>query len=908
LTFEATVSLAKQPREIFLTGATGFLGKVVLAELLRRREELGIGTVHVLIRPMNGISSERRFRRRLVTSDCFSMLPEGWDRHVNVVSGNLATEFCGLDAALRADLANRVKHVIHCAASIDFDLPIDKSAETNITGSLNVLEFARSCADLESMVTVSTAYVTPITGDGAEVHERLAPLPRPAESIYQDILDKKAEERELLDETNQPNTYTLTKCLAEHLLCERRGDTPLTILRPSIISACWRYPFRGWIDSHAAFAGFVTLVGAGQLRAVVAQPAARIDIVPCDEVATRIIDASLAKRTSDGAPTIIHATAGLQNSSRIDTCRDVITDFFARHRVASRPRVTYLGPQGLKFRIHDWFHHRLRGAAAKLWYGMTGQLHLRRRVRSLVERLDHLNRVFPYFTQRTFDFRSSAPLDHPSFDATDYLKTVCRGINRHLMRRDENETSFAGRLHRGVRSDLRWVIQQPEGNWAIRAAAYIVVKALRRCSDRFTVDLPSFEAARASAGESRRLVIIPSHRSYMDFVLCSFLFFARPDLDIPIPRIAAADEFARIPVLGRLFVQFGAFYLSRGRGEEDVELTRQVHALTRRGEILQFFIEGTRSRSRQFLPPRRGLLRCLQATGESFAILPVAFTYDRVPEQAAFLEELRGAPKPKMQLLPLLGWTLRLLRGEIDVGRVHLTCEEPLLLDPSTDVPALSRQVIARLQRGTATTTYQLRTFLIHHPIEGVDLHWLREALIRRGGQVLDSELRGEQQVGALVERSMRYDWMHLFYPDLSAMLPDDHALRYHIRRNGHFPSSEIDVRSELGDSRVGQLLRCLFEPVCRDYLVAVESLGSPTAPPAVPSARELVRQVPEAHLPTLEEAFEDLIERHILARDPETDRYVWGPRASDLADYKKACAWPGVAGELRNGATAGLA
>ena len=41
----------------------------------------------------------------------------------------------------------------------------------------------------------------------------------------------------------RPNTYTYTKALAEHLLLEERGDTPVAIVRPSIVGASWKEPF-----------------------------------------------------------------------------------------------------------------------------------------------------------------------------------------------------------------------------------------------------------------------------------------------------------------------------------------------------------------------------------------------------------------------------------------------------------------------------------------------------------------------------------------------------------------------------------------------------------------------------------------------------------------------------------------
>jgi thioester reductase-like protein len=48
---------------VFLTGATGFVGKVVLEELMRRRSELQIERVYLLIRPRKGLSAEERFEQ-----------------------------------------------------------------------------------------------------------------------------------------------------------------------------------------------------------------------------------------------------------------------------------------------------------------------------------------------------------------------------------------------------------------------------------------------------------------------------------------------------------------------------------------------------------------------------------------------------------------------------------------------------------------------------------------------------------------------------------------------------------------------------------------------------------------------------------------------------------------------------
>jgi nucleoside-diphosphate-sugar epimerase len=59
-------------RVILLTGVTGFLGKVVLEELLRRREELRISRIYAVIRPRGSVTAERRFQREVVQSPCLA--------------------------------------------------------------------------------------------------------------------------------------------------------------------------------------------------------------------------------------------------------------------------------------------------------------------------------------------------------------------------------------------------------------------------------------------------------------------------------------------------------------------------------------------------------------------------------------------------------------------------------------------------------------------------------------------------------------------------------------------------------------------------------------------------------------------------------------------------------------------
>lgn len=740
-------------RTFLLTGVTGFLGKVLLEELIRRREELRLEKVYLLIRSRGSYRAIDRFQRDVARSECLSRLPVDWTRHIEVLEGTLEQSGLGLDH-VRERLSREVTHIIHAAASVSFELPIAEAARSNIVTALNVLELAKSCNQLQRMVWVSTAYVTPHPGRDASVREALAPLPAPAAELYDQICSGLAVEKELLARSGHPNTYTLTKSMAEHLLLARRGEVPLTIVRPSIISASLHHPFPGWIDSSAGFGGFVVLLGLGHLRAVVGEAHSKLDLIPVDEVADRVLSACLSAGRGQG-PIIRHAVAGAALSPTVLECWNGIKAYYRVHPLARRPTVKYLGPRDFRFHVADAIHHRLPLAAAAL-----KSRDLRRKTKSLRTRLAHINRAFPYFTSNSFEFHSSEPLDH-GFEPAGYVQTVCGGVHRHILRGNPSEWVMAGRAHPGHEGDLRWSMGQPRGNLWIRFASWMVTKVLRRAIERVTVDIPSFKAARQAADDGAALILVPNHRSYLDFVLCSYLAFARPDLRIPIPYIAATMEFGKIPILGRILTALHAFYLRRGVGKEDPELTRRVHQLLGEGKTLEFFIEGERSRTREFKEPKRGLLRCLQATGTPCVILPVALSYDRIPEERAFAAELAGAPKPRMKLGGLLRWVTRVWRGRIDLGRVHMACGAPVRLSSTCDVPARSVEIIARLREATVATTYHLAAYLAHHPMPGHDAKSLRRAIEVRGGTVLESALQPSSDLDGRIAETFRHQFIH---------------------------------------------------------------------------------------------------------------------------------------------------
>lgn len=880
-----------QPAHIFLTGVTGFVGKVVLFELLRRRGELQVAKIHVLIRShKKGGDAEERFQKEVVASPCFAKLESGWTDLVEVVRGELTERDCGILPAEQSRLAKNITHIINCAASVDFDLPLANAAAANITSSLNVLEFARTCAALERMVNISTAYVSPHKSDESPISEELVALPFAASDIYHQILNGEVNERELMQQTGHPNTYTLTKCLSEHLLFERKGSIPLTIVRPSIISACWQQPFPAWIDSQAAFAGFVALIGMGYLRAVVAQYATFLDVVPCDEVVSRILDATFDSPTEGGKiPFIRYAVAGIKNSNRIHACINVIEDFFRRHPVARHPKLHYVGGGGLQFKLREWRHHKGPYGLISFLHGLCRQPKKKKQTERLLQQVNYLNKGFPYFTHNSFDFRPSEPFANPQFDRRAYIETVCRGVYRHLLERHETQMTVAGRNHRDSMGDLRWAMTRRRGNWAIRASAYWVRKGLRRACDAVTFDRQAFEEARNQVAEDSLMVVVPTHRSYLDFVICSYLFFAHPNLGIAIPHIAAAKEFAKIPILGWLFRQTHAFYVERGLGKENKELTRQVHDLVMRGESLEFFIEGTRSRSRQLLPPKRGMIKCLQSAKQHVTLLPVAISYDRVPEEVAFIRECKGGAKPGMRLYFLMKWLYQLLRGRIRLGQVHVTCGQPVHFDQHTDASQIGPGVMTELEKGLVTTTHHLQCFLAGNPDCRVSLDWLARAIEERGGRVLQSSLPVADNLDPILEKTMRFQWAHWFFGDALHYFGDHPVLLSYQKHVSFLKRDETHLAPGV-DPKIPLLLQALFGPLFDDYRRVALALGMPPEKIPFESVRDVVRYDSNIFLPHAEACIGDLLRHGILVLDDNAGPLNWGLAAHEISAYAGSC------------------
>lgn len=206
------------------------------------------------------------------------------------------------------------------------------------------------------------------------------------------------------------------------MILETRGSVPVTVVRPSIISAAICRPEPGWIDSPAAFGGLVLAFGTGSLPVLNGRREATLDIVPVDVVAQTLIYEAFRKDSKmldrDTKARIVFSVATLKNSLPLGNACEVLERLFKR-------RFAYIGPQKNDAELQDPFRHADKACDRKDDKLQQTAAAKQRKV------IDRMNTAFGPYTNFTYDFR---PLEAwICLNPTDYMQTICQGVRRNLM-------------------------------------------------------------------------------------------------------------------------------------------------------------------------------------------------------------------------------------------------------------------------------------------------------------------------------------------------------------------------------------------------------------------------------------------------------------------------------------------
>ena len=357
-----SVRSALRGKHVMLVGVTGFIGKVWLANTLIDLPD--IGKIYLLIRRQKSNPARKRFQKLVEDSPVFDPLYEKYgskllefiNDKVEVVEGDVTQPGLGVDAEVSARLRSSLDLVINSSGLTDFNPDLRDALTTNVDAAVHVSEFIRSC-DHAGLLHLSTCYVagardgrvfetvrpdytpagatnfdaelewrslhklvedTERRAEGPEVTEELRRQARGKEHAAKDLqgaaLDNQIRKnrvrwlrnelteagRRRANELGWPNTYTLTKSLAESLLLKQGAGLPIAIVRPAIVESSTVQPFRGWNEGINTSASLSYLLGT-TFRQLPSNERKRLDIIPVDAVCRgmTLIAAALIERRHD---------------------------------------------------------------------------------------------------------------------------------------------------------------------------------------------------------------------------------------------------------------------------------------------------------------------------------------------------------------------------------------------------------------------------------------------------------------------------------------------------------------------------------------------------------------------------------------------------------------------------------
>ncbi|RHY28151.1 hypothetical protein DYB32_006941, partial [Aphanomyces invadans] len=231
----------------------------------------------------------------------------------------------------------------------------------NTLGAMYMLNFSKKIKSLAAYVHVSTAYVNS--------NRRNCTLMEQVRVIGHASSTEDIEKLHLNLIGTYPNTYTLTKSMAEHMVTKYREHVPLVLLRPTIVGASWKEPIPGWVDQLAAAGAIFLAGGMGLLTILPGDPRSIADIVPVDFVVNAILLSACAKAKEPvgSPPLILHSGTSdpREQPLRWRVPIGTVSSYFQQNppeKGMSRPSFTMF-PSHQVFQIH-W-------AGSVFWRGLA---------------------------------------------------------------------------------------------------------------------------------------------------------------------------------------------------------------------------------------------------------------------------------------------------------------------------------------------------------------------------------------------------------------------------------------------------------------------------------------------------------------------------------------------------------
>nr|XP_015207363.1 PREDICTED: fatty acyl-CoA reductase 2 [Lepisosteus oculatus] len=383
-------------KNVLITGATGFMGKVLVEKLLRSCPE--VRAIYILVRPKAGQSMQERVQDMLKSKLFDRVREDNPDFHSKVipVSSELTQPGLAISPEDVGKLTASIHIVFHCAATIRFDEHLK--------------------------------HALPVVSDG----------------IIRDITPRLIGDR--------PNTYTYTKALAEYVVQQESDKLNIGIIRPSIVGASWQEPFPGWIDNFNGPSGVFIAAGKGILRTMRANNDAVADLIPVDVVINLTLAAGWYTALQRPKSALVYnCTTGGINPFHWGEIEYHVMSTFKRNpldQAFRRPNANITS----NYLINQYWiavSHKAPALLYDLYLRLSGQ---KPRMMRIFNRLHKAMMLLEYFSNQSWEWNSDnmnmlmgqlSPEDRKTFNFDvrqlnwpEYIENYCIGTKKYVLNED----------------------------------------------------------------------------------------------------------------------------------------------------------------------------------------------------------------------------------------------------------------------------------------------------------------------------------------------------------------------------------------------------------------------------------------------------------------------------------------
>eukprot|EP00253_Pinus_taeda_P021293 PITA_21293 len=356
-------------KNLLITGATGFLAKVLIEKILRMQPD--VGKLYLIIRADESTSAFRRLNHEVLSTELFNGLREihGDEfeefmlKRLVPVAGDMTKQNLGIEKDMVDVLTKEVNIIVSSAATTTFDERYDVALETNTKAVTRLLEFGKCCEKSQLFMHISTAYVNgQLQGRSLEEPFQMGYSIAGEKSASVPPLDIQAEfhlaKKALADFDNEfsnvenyklkkakvtqrmkdlgmerartygwQDTYSFSKAMGEMIIVNGSEDLPVVILRPTIIESTCSQPFSGWIEGHRMIDPVITYHAKGQIDYLLGDPDTVLDVIPADMVVNATL-AAMAKHAGKAGVKVYHVASSVANPLRLGEIVTIIFEHF----------------------------------------------------------------------------------------------------------------------------------------------------------------------------------------------------------------------------------------------------------------------------------------------------------------------------------------------------------------------------------------------------------------------------------------------------------------------------------------------------------------------------------------------------------------------------------------------------